>query len=65
MLRRIFILFLLTFASSVFGELQNSLSITAPTLYPGDSGSFSASSLSGPAASAIGTKSFTYSGHIK
>ncbi len=57
--------FALGVSAPAWAEVQNGISLTASTVYPGDDGSFSASSISGPNASGSGAKSYTFSGLIK
>jgi hypothetical protein len=60
---RFFALILSTvFSSLSFGEIQTSLSMSTPSLTPGTSGSFTATTVSGPAGSTTSTLDAPYAG---
>ncbi len=56
---------ILLFSAPARAELQNSITLSAPALYPGDTGYFSAGAQSGPTATGSGDKTYTYSGMIR
>ena len=59
------VLLYLVWSFSASAELQTTLSLSAPTLTPGTSGSFTATQVTGPAASETGTMVNPYAGVIQ